>query len=597
MSLIRFNTTIALALASLAPLTVAAPAIDDRTIGEFKEYVSEKVPNLSDAQLASIAEAVDKDGDGIVTDQEFAGRMAAIQTVLSGGGPPPRGSGEAPSGPAPAGASDYLSGTPVDIPALTSAAAIPVLLITNDEIAEAWIPYAEWKTRGGKATRIITVQRIAQEYEADGIQEKIRLCVRDHIENQGTRWVVLGGDCLPGCNGLVPGGHTTVHAQERKGIPTDIVYLSATNWDADGDGVCGEWQDDREAISYPDGSVGLGRVPVRSAADVVAFTEKVIAYETSYPAQDFARQMIYTCTEKMAYPKVRKSWDAHLSEAWDGGEMGRFFADETPWDADGSPGSHPLSPDNLVALINAEGTGKLHIHGHGVLTQWILETSSFKAGHVEELSNAAAYPLITTVSCNTGEYDSRKDPSIVEAMVRRPEGGSVAIFAPVRTGKMHFHEASDMRLMVSEGKLDGTTMTMTRYWLNGLGNGLTTGEAAMKALGGSKEDAEKSAAYHLCICELNLLGDPTLDMRAKDPRRPRVEVPARIALGKQKIEIQSDAPGATVCLWKGLEVYSVATADAEGKATLEVEPTTPGELLVTVGGASLNSVTAAVEVD
>ena len=101
-----------------------------------------------------------------------------------------------------------------------------VLLITAEKLKGAWSDFAEWKTQIGKSTKIITVHEIAKRYEADGTQEKIRLCVRDHIENHGTRWVVLGGDSLPGGKGLVPGGHTTVHAMEPKGIPTDIVYLS-----------------------------------------------------------------------------------------------------------------------------------------------------------------------------------------------------------------------------------------------------------------------------------------------------------------------------------------------------------------------------------
>ena len=72
----------------------------------------------------------------------------------------------------------------------------------------------------------------------------------------------------------------------------------------------------------------------------------------------------------------------------------------------------------------------------------------------------AAYPLITTVSCFTGQYDGKEDPSIVESMIRQPKRGSVAVVAPIRTGKPHFHQRSDFRLMVSEGKLDGTTQPM-----------------------------------------------------------------------------------------------------------------------------------------
>ena len=168
--------------------------------------------------------------------------------------------------------------------------------------------------------------------------------------------------------------------------------------------------------------------------------------------------------------------------------------------------------------------------------------------------------------------------------------------APVRTGKPHFHKRSDFRLMVTQGKLDGTTMTMTRYWSHGLGKGLTTGEAFMKAKADMVKDAQKTAAYHLCICELNLLGDPTLDMRAKAPRKPKVTAPKSVGTGKQKIVVTTDAPGSVVCLWKGKDVYAVKTAGKDGKAAFEVAPKTAGTILATVTGTNLNSATAKIAV-
>jgi hypothetical protein len=255
-----------------------------------------------------------------------------------------------------------------------------------------------------------------------------------------------------------------------------------------------------------------------------------------------------------------------------------------------------LSPENLVGLINNNTPSKLHIHGHGHLPAWVLEDAAFTLRHVSQLKNDGAYPLITTVSCNTGEYDSTDDPSIVELMIRRPKGGSVAVVAPIRTGKPHFHKRSDFVLMVTQGKLDGTTQTMTRYWVNGLGGGWTTGEALMKAKAEMVPDARRTPGYHLCICELNLLGDPTLDMRAKAPVTPKLSVPKQIETGNQVVEISTGTPGCTVCLWKGKEVYEVVQTDKSGNAKVNIAPTSSGNLLVTASGASLNSVGAVITV-
>ena len=558
----------------------------DLTLDQFKQYAASRLQGVDAARLTRLAAMVDKNSDGKISQAEFADRMSAVQKILR------------PDTPEPTPPKPVKPAEPQSIVAVETnhAGDATILLITSDKLAKTWQRYADWKTQNGKATRIATVGQIEKRYKAASIQEKIRLCVRDHVENRGTRWVVLGGDCLSDGGGVVPGGHTTVHAQERAGIPTDIVFLSPTDWDADDDGIYGEWTDDRAAITYPDGSIGLGRIPVRTADDVAAFTDKVIAYESRYPTSDFATQMIYTCTEKHAYPKVRKSWDGYVSKVWGDGQVGRYFSAETPWDKKDEPGSHPLSAENLVALINGGTIGKLHIHGHGFLSMWMLEGSRFTGKHVGQLKNEVAYPLITTVSCYTGQYDAAQDPSIVEAMLRQPRGGSVAIVAPVRTGKPHFHQRSDFRLMMTEGKLDGTTQTMTRYWSGGLGDGLTTGQSLMKAKADMVPDARRTAGYHLCICELNLLGDPTLDMRAAVPRTPKLALPERIGTGSQTIEIRTDAPKCTVCLWKGKDLYQVATADDEGTVELQIDPKTKGDMLVTATGKNLNSVTKTVSV-
>lgn len=390
-----------------------------------------------------------------------------------------------------------------------------VLLITSPELAGAWEGFAEWKTSRGKKTAIVTTESIAKDYEGSDLQEKIRLCVRDHIDNHGTKWVILGGDSSPDGKGVVPDRDTihTAFGRTNEHIPTDIFYLSPTDWDADEDGVFGEFMDDRDAISYPDGSIGLGRIPVRTREDVAAYTDKVMSYESAYPKGDFNQTMVYTCTVPGAYAKVRRSWDDHVATVLPDGTMHRYFSNKTPWDKN-EPGDHDLSPANWVSLLNEKSTGKLHLHGHGLFHGWALEDDRmFTAKHVAKLTNEGAYPVITTVSCFTGQFDAEKDPCITESMLRVPKAGAVAIVAPCREGKPHFlNPREDFPLMVREGKMDGTTTTMTLFWQLGIGESLTTGEALMKAKEKLAEKARKSAGFHMCLSELNLLGDPTLEV-------------------------------------------------------------------------------------
>ena len=138
---------------------------------------------------------------------------------------------------------------------------------------------------------------------------------------------------------------------------------------------------------------------------VVAYTEKIIAYETNYPTKNFAQKIVYTNTVNASQPKVIKIWDSYLSKKWSGSEAIRFFHTKTPWDKN-KPGDYPLSPANWQKLINGKTAGKMHMHGHGFLPAWVLEGHKMVGAKViNGLSNKNAYLVMTTVSCFTGhEY-------------------------------------------------------------------------------------------------------------------------------------------------------------------------------------------------
>lgn len=479
-----------------------------------------------------------------------------------------------------------------------------VLLITSSKLADAWKPFAQWKTELGKATKIITVDAIKKNYKGKDVQDKIRACCLAHINKHGTRWVVLGGDSQPNGGGHVP-DRDTHHREFYKyqDIPTDIYYLSEKNWDANGDGVYGQWSKDKAAISYINPKASVGRIPVRTVADVKAYTAKVIAYESKYPSKNFAQQMVYTCPMKMACPKLETSKKV-LAPLWKTGKLLQFFAHKTPWDKN-KPGDHNLTPANWISLINKKQTSKMHVHGHGLWHLWVLEGhQTVTKNHVAKLKNDHAYLAMTTVSCFTGQYDSLNDPSITESMLRAPNGGAVIIIAPSREGIPIFHKRSDMQLMITQGKMDGTTTTMTRFWKHALSKNLTAGEALRAAKQEMVADAKKTKGFHFLQCELNLLGDPTLDLRSKDPITPKVTVQKTVASrksispekGSQLVIVKTNTPNAVVCLCKGDEFYLVAKTDANGTVKCSVDIPTPGKLLVTVSGSSLNVVQKTIEV-
>lgn len=186
-----------------------------------------------------------------------------------------------------------------------------VLIVTNAELAPAWNDFADWKTKTGRPAKIVTTETIEKDYSGEDIQQKIRECCLKHINEMNTKWVVLGGDSQDDA-GIVPDrdtDHSECKSLPYDNIPTDLYYISETDWDTNDDGRYGVFADDLDDVSYYNPKATIGRIPVRTTEDVAAYTDKVIAYESQYPVGDFARRMVYTCPEKHAYPKLETSLD------------------------------------------------------------------------------------------------------------------------------------------------------------------------------------------------------------------------------------------------------------------------------------------------
>lgn len=112
------------------------------TLAEFKKYARPKAPSFSKSQLDALAKGVDKNGDGTISDAEFAGRMAVFRKIAAAGAAPSEETGQPSSRPN----KESSKSEPATISALTNSDKATVLLITADELAVAWKPFSEWKT-------------------------------------------------------------------------------------------------------------------------------------------------------------------------------------------------------------------------------------------------------------------------------------------------------------------------------------------------------------------------------------------------------------------------------------------------------------------
>lgn len=449
-----------------------------------------------------------------------------------------------------------------------------VLLITGPDLVDAWKPFAAWKKRLGKPVRILSTAQISERYEAKDLQEKIRRCIRNHTDHLGTRWIILGGDSEENGKGVVPARDTLHRTQsgELTKIPTDIYYLSKKDWDTDNDGIYGEWQEDKESIDYPDGDVGLGRIPVRRTEDVKAYTDKVIAYESRYPESEFAISMAYASSTLPLGTELQTSWNQQISKVLEGGSLRYFFS---------APGTgKTFGPAEWLTLVNSGANGKLHLKGPGNHDGWLFENSAMiTKAEVSQLTNREAYPIMTTTSPYTGQFDRGEDPSIAESMIRTPERGAIAVVAPSR-----------------HGPSSGQEEILSQFWEYGLGQKVSAGAALSLLKAGMAQQATAEPSAHLLACELNLLGDPTLGLRGTVPRTPTVKAPRELPPGNLSLIIESDAPHSIVSLQDDYGLYAVTLADESGNVVFPLNVVEDSTITITVSGPEYNAVTLSIPV-
>ncbi|MBZ0136336.1 MAG: hypothetical protein K8I27_08185 [Planctomycetes bacterium] len=464
-----------------------------------------------------------------------------------------------------------------------------VILITSSELAEAWQPFADHKTRLGKRTEIVTVETIKKSYEGADVQARIKACITDYVETRETRWVILGGDSTAD-GGIVPDRDTAHPKMEWADVPTDLWYVSDTDWDANGDGKYGDWGKDRAAISYAT-RAAIGRVPVRTAADIRAFTDKVIAYETKFPQGKFATEMIFTCTEERGYDRVDDMW-AIINKGW-GGSLSKYFTDSTPWDKKNA-GDFALDPNNVTALINKGTAAKWHLIGHGNPNAWVLEGGALTAELAGGLTNETPV-LITTVSCHTGRFDGDKEPCAAEGMLRG-KGGAVLVLAPARPGLAAPAVAGEE---VADTEIDGLNLLYTRFWQYGVEDSdLTVGEAFAKARVAVAPELKgmRGVKDHFTQCEVNLLGDPTLSFRTTEPADLTIGGQREVGTDAKFLAVTTGVEGTTVCVWQAGNCFATATTDKEGRVRVPVSGLKAGKAWVTVTGPNVNAVSREIDV-
>jgi len=435
-----------------------------------------------------------------------------------------------------------------------------ILLISKGDFLPAFDDYVEYKTETGYFVKTISVEEIYGQYTGQDNQEMIRNCIIDYYTNWGISYVILAGDADPNNpdDNIIP--HRGFIADNDNDIPADMYYANLDGtWNDDGDNL---WGENGEWDLYSE--VSIGRICVDNITEIENFINKLILYQDAPVVDDIENALI-------------------LGEELNNYTYGGTYKDEivegssaNGYTTVGFPGNFIITKHydilggwNKQDIFNefcTEGVNLLNHLGHSSVTYNMkmynsdLTTSNFTNDGVTR-----GFAIGYSQGCYNGSFDNRNTnygsytSDCFAEVITNMETAQVASVANSRYGWYH------------PGGTNSSSQYYDRLFFDALfGKDITQiGDVNAE----SKEDDVSfminNSNWRWVAYELNVFGDPSMDIWTAQPTEIIANYPVSVQLGSSTILFETDAPYARIAIMQNGILIGRGVADADGNATVE----------------------------
>jgi len=331
--------------------------------------------------------------------------------------------------------------------------------------------------------------------------------------------------------------------------------------------------------------VFVSRLSVASMSQLRITVKKIMAYETDPYMDDpglWKRGLSVAGNVIATTPRTTVLWVRHLLL-----ENGFTHVDTSfSWSSiPGHPDYNP-GPGEILASMN-EGVAFVSYRGWAGPSGWY--NPSFSTSNLEQVTNHKKIGIMASIVCGTGDFGTGE--CFGEKWVRM--GTSITAYK----GGPAFYGCTDPGTST-----EWNNPIMTGYYWGMFAEGIYHFAAAAvrgkiqqyntfpRARGNGGQVEKYFHTY-------NMLGDPELEVRTKDPILISVSHPQSVHFGENFIEInvtdQTQIPveGAYVTLLKKIldddEVFEVEKTDEFGNAVIEYNAANAGDMKLTVSGPNL----------
>lgn len=407
------------------------------------------------------------------------------------------------------------------------------VIVTSQALASAFQTLANWKTRKGIRTRVVTVEDIYNEYPGTDAEKPLRIkqALKDYYNGSnycGLEYVLLGGDIniVPkqGCYARVKTKNGWEHDNS---IPTDLFYgcFDTMNWDTNNNGIYGEVNDNVDIMP----EVIVTRLSVCTIDDVNTIVNRIINYEsnpdltnwhdnilmcgcqlsTKYIVGGYPNHFIY---ESDAQYKSERMFNSHIAPYWTG-TLTKLF--DTGTDFAGGA-NYEYNATHLQEELS-HGYSFIHVNSHGTEKLFQVESGYYYDYLARTLQNNRP-SIIVTSACSTNAFDYHPlynqsystNMCLSEVFMRNADSGILAYLGCSRYGWGK-----------AKMKKFGTSNWYNAHFFETLFQDKEKhfGEVVLKAKTRHCGQSKKDGSWRWVQFGLNPIGDPEMPIYTEMPKR------------------------------------------------------------------------------
>lgn len=215
-------------------------------------------------------------------------------------------------------------------------------------------------------------------------------------------------------------------------VPTNLYFTRNTPFAFSTDEWYGHLDTGDQISGHGITDVAVGRLPAVSSDEASFLVDKVIAYETEAPRDDWRHRLILLADdEHSSFPVCETQWTAQ-SEAVARFHAPDFLAPQKIYLTE-YPEIAGVKPTSRLAFLDAWNAGALVINyiGHGSSVQ-MADEQVFLASDVSQLVNGERLPIMMAFSCTIGDFANPAGKSLSERLLLRQGGGAIATVTAAR---------------------------------------------------------------------------------------------------------------------------------------------------------------------